>query len=448
MEISDVRPYVAIVNAGSGCLIKPMTDQYIYLLTAKHNIEDAGNVLERISLFSLAGGAWARYEIEFPSFQEGLDYFPHPTKDIAIIKIMGDYPVHNDLYRDDRFSESPNGFNLLGYPEIRRNNAIEAEWYRLDNNVSVLDDRGEGMFEAMIPGNPGFDEVSGTSGGAIVKIIKGKAFLAGIQNRMAEDEEVLGRIRFTGISAFEEIVALFPVELTVIFPAHLKSFSFLHNECFNLHASINTGHIEYTKNFLKHKASEVVASPLTPIGIKRLFEQRLLIFNQPPSSLHDKTIWILWLEFLTILNIMLENEYSEEAVKEIFNHTRFIFSSTDKDWCEELSNIVYSDYKGLKKGGAVVIGVSHPPFDEETYVLEKGIPSIATVFKKEKSGMERNLLQIDEGIKFPLEDFKFIHFEYFKKHAIIKKHGEYADIDDDEILLAKLRNEYQILLAP
>lgn len=449
MNVDKAREYIVVINEGSGCLIRPLTDEYIYVLTAKHNISDSNNNLEKITRFNFIDGDWVSTELKIDKLIEGENYFPHPIKDIAIIKLIGEYEEYDSLFRLDQFGEKKN-YSLLGYPEMRRENNAEdiKEWFRRDEGITIFDSRGNDVHEAGIPGNPTLDEVSGDSGGAILKIIGNIVYLAGIQTRMADENEQMGRIRFTGMSSFDEITELFPEQLAPIFPPHLKSFSFLHSEAFNLNGGLfANNNTQFTKIFLKHKANEVIKSPLTPIGIKRMFEERLLIFNQDPCFLQSKSIWIIWLEFLTILNILIEENLCEQWITDTFQNIRLICSDTSNDWSDELSNLIYSDYRGLKKNGIVIIGVSKPPLDDETYILEKKIPHIANAFKEERKVVERSLLQIDAGIKFPLEDFKFIHIEYFKKRAIIKKHAEYADIEDDSILLNKLKIEYQILLG-
>jgi len=447
MNIDEARKYVVIVNGGSGCFLQPMTDEYIYVLTAKHNITDEGNKLEKIIYFEFENNVWTDHKIEIEQLIENKNYFPHPDKDIAIIKVQS-FPSYDEAYRFDRLSDEKNDFCLLGYPGIRRNGNLNdiVEWYRIDNNLQICDDRGKGQFEAGIPGNPTIDEIKGDSGGCVVKIIDEKLFIAGIQNRMADKTEQMGRVRFTAIRSFDEIVEKNPEKLAPILPCHLKSFSFLKNEAFNLNGGrFVDKDIRYTERFLRDKAQSVIKSPLTPIGIKKLFENRLLLFNQKSDVLHSKDVWIIWLEFLTILNILKNTDYTEELVKNIFNNIRLICSDTKNDWTYELTNIVKSDYRGLKKNGIVVIGVSKSPADEDTYILEKKIPQIANAIKEERNEHERGLLKIDDGINFPLDDFKFIHIEYFKKQAIIRKHAEYADIDNEDSLLEKLRTEYQIL---
>jgi hypothetical protein len=446
MNIDKAREYVVIVNGGSGCLMHSMTDEYMYVLTAKHNINNNNN-LEKITYFIFRENNWVEKNLQIGLLTEGENYFPHLDKDIAILKIqfLQDY---KELYRLDCLAEDKNDFHLLGYPEIRRKGNPQNinEWFRRDNNLQINDPRNNGQFEAAIPGSPTINEVRGDSGGCLMKIINDKLYVAGIQNSMADANEQLGRVRFTTLNSFDEIIKLYPEKLAPIFPCYLKSFSFLKNEAFNLYAGFADENIKYVKNYLKNKTQEVVTSPLTPIGIKKMFENRLLLFNQTDEVLQSKSVWVIWLEFLTILNILKNENCTEDNVKDVFNSIRLICSDSQRDWSEELTNIVYSDYRELKKNGTVVIGISKPPADDETYILEKKIPHIANAIKAEKQELDRSLLRIDDGINFPLEDYRFIHIEYFKKQAIIKKHADYAEIEDDAILLEKLKTEYLILL--
>lgn len=83
------------------------------------------------------------------------------------------------------------------------------------------------QFEAGISGSLIIEEVRGDSGGCILKIINGQLFICGIQNRMASANEQLGKIKFTSLSEFDKIIEKYPDILALIFPYHLKYFSFL-----------------------------------------------------------------------------------------------------------------------------------------------------------------------------------------------------------------------------
>jgi hypothetical protein len=42
----QLRPYVVIVNGGSGCIFQPMDIEHSYILTAKHNLEKEQHPLQ------------------------------------------------------------------------------------------------------------------------------------------------------------------------------------------------------------------------------------------------------------------------------------------------------------------------------------------------------------------------------------------------------------------
>lgn len=75
--------------------------------------------------------SWDKIEIPFEDLVENENYFPHPKRDIAIIKIEKIHDLDNIIRIDDIENERI-GYLLVGYPEPRRNANpdIKANWYR------------------------------------------------------------------------------------------------------------------------------------------------------------------------------------------------------------------------------------------------------------------------------------------------------------------------------
>lgn len=439
MTINQAREYTVIVNGGSGCFFQPADSKATYILTAKHNIVNAGGRITDLTHFQYRDAQWEMFPIPFENLETGVNYFPHPGKDIAIIKVPRMESL-DALYKLTDLDGSPEGFLLLGYPETRRNGSPDNKirWFRSDIGINILGTTENARREAYIPGNPDLGEVRGHSGGCILKDAGNKLYLAGIQNSMAQAVgEQLGRIEFTPIEVFNEIIDQYPEELSPLFPSYLSSFDFLREQAFDLKAGLSQHNINYTKGYLQHKCKEVIDNEFTPIGIKNFFKTRLLIDQDKGEELETRNIWILWLEFLTIVNIVKEQVHTVDNLSDIFDQYRLLFSDTNGDWCHEIPKLVYSDYKGLKKGGLVIVGVEKPP-EDETYIIDGSIPLIAQV----RSSQDREQLKIDDGFGFPFDEFKFIHIDFFKRESIIKRHQEYAAIANDQTLLDKLKEVY------
>lgn len=437
-SIEDKLRFFAVkVNNGSGVIFQPNTTEYTYILSVKHNIEkpdksilDNGDIIVH------------RNNEEIVVVNQVIAH-----KDLDLIILIVPYIGNPDFILTTAEPIRDEELNIFGYPDYLKTQLIKTTNLVCKCGLTQVPNISYEIISnnSLYTFNRGAQQnVIGFSGSGIFKINGNNLVLKGIFPRLNDPEGAHNKINGFYIEGINEIIR--ENGLLELLPDYMCNFSFLKNGAFDLQAGFASQNIEFTKNFLKSKTQEIINSPLTPIEIKNLFKNRLLLFNQDESFLQSKGIWILWLEFLTILNIVKKENYNIEKIKEVFNNIRLISVDGDGDWSDQLTNMVYSDYRGLKKDGIVIIGISKPPADEETYILDKRIPHIANAIKDKRKGHDRGLLQIDNGITFPLEDYKFIHIEYFKKKSIIKKHIEYADILDDDALLEKLIVEYKILL--
>ncbi|WET67956.1 ABC-three component system protein [Sphingobacterium sp.] len=436
----QLRPYVVIVNNGSGCVFQPMDIQISYILTAKHNLVDEDDHLNMLTRFEQNGGNWIPREIPFEPLEIGQNYFPHPQLDIAIITVPRIHEV-NSIYRSDELNEQMNpGYNLLGYPATRRQANLDNKslWFRSDAITQILGQNNNAR-EFTIAGNANQEEVTGQSGGPILILQQHKAMIAGIETNMARAfEENMGRAEFFPLATFDEIIAQNPDKLCELLPAHLSCFSFLMEEAFDLDAGFAQDNIAGIKAFLLHKAKLVTQSGATPHMIKKQFAKRLLIAEQKEEILQGKEIWKIWLEFITIMQIIQEKIIEDQDLEALFNTVRLLHSDSDKDWSSELTNIVYSDYLGLADKGTVVISTRKPPASDDQYIIHGNIPQIASA----KKLRDREKLKINEGMIFPFDHYKFVHMDYFKGKSISRKHAEYSALDTDQEYLDKLKLEY------
>jgi len=431
MNIDDIRQYIIIVNGGSGCIFQPDNEAYSYVLTAKHNF-DSQNVRMELTRFVLRDGNWEPVAVDL--FADTDYYFPHPDKDIAIIKIAGIKGL-DKIKRYDDFEDERTGFSLCGYPGTRRRFPNP---YRIDENVSVLGTNNNGLREGQIPGNPTIDEVKGQSGGAIVKVKDNYLLLAGIQNKMVSaDDEYLGRIEFTTLASFDEIVTLYPDELTPLYPLHCKSFKYLKNQVMKLEGCF--GDVGYTKLFLQDITDDIIHDPLTPDVIKNHFHKRLLLYNEKESCLYNEGLWVAWLELLIILKIIGQDPHSEQDLDAVFNQYRIFYSSSKEDWSCLIQDILRSDYRGLKENACIIVSNETKPYKR---MIGKGI--IQDIARR----IPKREMNIDDGGSPALDRFKYIHLNAFQQNCIVDKEEEYTHFDNtnENELFNKLKQEYENII--
>lgn len=431
MNIDNIREYIVIVNGGSGCIFQPEDDAYSYVLTAKHNITDNDNQIKSLTRFVYQNNAWNSVSV---AVVDGESYFPHSDKDIAIIKIAKIEGLDKIIRLDD-FENDRIGYSLCGYPETRRNSSNQ---YRVDENVTILGTNANQLREGEVPNNSTINEIRGHSGGAIVKIKDDHLLLAGIQNKMVDaTNEQLGRIEFTPIKSFDEIVEQYSKSLSPLSPPYCKSFDYIKDQVMKLEGCFNN--IEYTKQYLQSLTDEIVDNSLTPKVIKDRLNKRLLVYRENISSLHNKGLWTAWLEFLIVLKVIGSTPKTEQELDEIFNQYRVIYSSSKEDWSKLMQDIFRSDYKGLKENACII-------FANETK------PAKLTIGKGIIQNISRTIptkqMNIDEGINRPLENFKHIHIYAFQRNCVIDKEDEYIHFNNsnDEELLKKLKQEYESII--
>lgn len=220
-------PYFTVkVNNGSGCLFQPTDTNYSYVLTAKHVIEGDDISIIRQTLNDSGDVQNDTLEIIGEPF-----FHSDENKDAAIIKVQ---PVTDidALIRDESGFENKNKYFLCGHPKSRRENNYSFR----ENGLTPEVPQEHGYIEAELSPAALHGEVVGQSGGGIIKI-EGDCYLfSGVQKRMAEQDEneSLGRIFFSPISFFDEIVEENNNELSKLYPPYFTSFGIILNNIFSL----------------------------------------------------------------------------------------------------------------------------------------------------------------------------------------------------------------------
>ena len=170
------------LDGGSGVLFQPMTEDYTYILTAKHNLY---NDSEEKSINDIK---YILYREDEP--KNILEKHEHSTLDIAILKI--EKIPFDSPYKE--FEQPNNGdiFKFYGYPENRRYKTEKIKYFNL--NIGDMD-----RFEITASNQEYFpkNDIDGCSGGGVFKQDGDNFYLVGIEHSMdaQSEEEVEHNIR-------------------------------------------------------------------------------------------------------------------------------------------------------------------------------------------------------------------------------------------------------------
>lgn len=451
MTSEQLKTYIVSLNGGSGCLFQPMAgaNEYTYILTAKHLFEGTtqdedglevpyrtadGHIIP-ITRLQYLDGNWSEVVFDF-IFHRGENYFPSLDADAAILKI-GFIPGFGEIFQSN-ISLSTNGYGLNGYPSLFAVRPVgeKSTTYAISQVIAA----GAHTYGAQLENSTfAHTQIQGMSGGGIVKIIDNGISIIGIQSKVAHQMLAGGQIDFVPIHYFNQIVTATADadKLSALYPPFLHSFEFLKDDAFLLVVDqIDEENIAGARITLRNKAEQIVRSDITPQGIKELFEARLLIIEGETSCFSHKEIWIAWLEFLTILNIVKYDPIQKTMLSDIFNQYRLKYID-GHGWTEVRKDFGRSDYIGLRPDSTIFVSSKTPP--KSSFIIKKGkVIDIAKPYDKRG-------FKTDDGID-PFTCFDFVHLEHFKEVCIVRKLDEYQNLTEEE-LLEKLKYEYHELFG-
>ncbi|MUP39851.1 ABC-three component system protein [Labilibaculum euxinus] len=450
MNKDDLKQYSVMVGGGSGCLLQPMTDDYTYILTAKHlffeskldeqgqdyDVQFSNGTKIDIKKCVKTQTGWDAEPIPFV-LQEGETYFPHKEADIAILKIVPAITGFENIGIEEVFAE-PNYYELCGFPS----NVEQTREYTTHKIENLIVSNGY-FYSARLFGSLRQIDIEGMSGCGILRVVNDNISIIGIQSKMGSQIFPAGEIGFVQINHFNEIVEYkeHTGKLSKLHPPYLKKFDFLLNDCFVLEVdSIDESKIENARTTLRNKAYEITKSDITPIGITELFKERLLINENDSYCLSHKKVWISWLEFLVIMNLMKYEILTSENLSDIFNSYRLKYSNAD-EWTEIFrGDLLTSDYVGLKEDSTVVVNTRNAPKTNRHLIIPKG-----TMPKNIGKVYDKRGFRADIGVD-PYTSFCFVHLDYFKTKCIIEKLDEYENLSEVQ-LLEKIKMEYHELFS-
>lgn len=460
MSQDDLKKYTVKVGEGSGCLFQPMTDEYTYILTAKHlfsekivndrgqsesvQFSDGTEIIINKQIPN--GDFWAKEPIPF-ILTEGETYFPHKKADIAILKIESQSGF-DSIHIQYSFEEEKD-IKLCGFPERL---AGENQKYTSHSVESFLA-ASDYCHHAQLFGGLIHKNINGMSGGGLLKIGENGVFIIGIQSEMAIEDLSMGQIGFVPIKYFKEIINYNEYKglLVELLPAYFKSFSFLKDEIFKIKFGIKTKNkVEKMLEVLQVHAIQIQNSDITPIFIKNYLKVNLpSIYKHGRKEIRNKKVWCLWLELLTILNILKQCSHCSAEIPEILKKVRLIYSNIDEDfWLKHINELNKIDYHGLEVNGTVIVASNIPAQDDTHFTPSKNIVDNISIISGLRNDFNLGIIsqKIDCATDFPFDKYKFVNISAFKE-GIVSKIDEGFENEDVNARIKILEKLYEQLFS-
>jgi len=429
MDLNDLKLYSVKVGNGSGVLFQPMNKRdYTYILTAKHNL-----IGKRPSA--------SDHRIEEEYFYNGIDifipkhyvsepykinliknetYFPHEEADIAILRI--DYiEGYESIFTNSTYTTLSDSV-VCGFPTYKDENAaLEDKYtsYELRRYISETDFFCKAQLTSETKEQ---SQISGLSGGGIMKIEHNVISLIGIQSGVSSHVPN-GQIEFVPIKFFDDIINYSENEgkLSFLMPPYMGAFTYLVDEIIKLEEAINPSLVGKIKSAFNEQMKLI---GLTPISIyKSKFSQKLLVdLNSTPYS---KKLWISWLEYLTILSFIDNKEINIVNVEELFNHKRLVHSDTESSWLEIIPDILRNCLVDIEENATLIISTRHSPSTKRRFKNDV-IPNICTGHRS------LGVLQIDQANR--IRSLKeIIHVKAFENDCILESQSSFDEISELDI---------------
>lgn len=426
-----------VTGHGSGVLMQGITEQYSYVLTARHVLQ--------IDKKDESKGIYDKANITlYSAHHESLkvqDIFLHEDFDIAIICI--DFIPGIDIYPCEQVLDPATVIQLFGCPN---ENSSEVNNFLIKFNSiknSMLEFSPD---ESNVQPN----DIDGYSGGGLFFINENKAYLYGIEKSTTSQAKFVTRINGYHISNFEELIE--SKNLSHFGVAYLAGFNSIQSNTFSCLDVNNQDSLREVIALLHEIMTERICnSSLTPYLIMNQFKDSLLSYQQEHKKLEEKELWTNILEIIAIQIIInppveFNTGWEISYLDELFKSYRLLYSNNMVGWRGLYKALVLpSNFKNLKKTGRIlIIGNSHrlPPQPNIEHQFEKTIGDIS-------AGLDR--VGIDNARNNRYRKNPIIHWQKLNDTCLAEKQDEYAELNrvlHGEKIVNTLKEDYgQYLLT-
>ena len=414
-----IHSYCVIVNDGSGVLVNAMTQEYSYVLTAAHVIDDA---VGGIVVTDCQGHNIDVLDIFLPTKVDGDRLY-----DCGILKVP--YQPHvaqqslpaAHLQLQDKIT-------FVGCPATERGSPDPIKHW--DGHMTSAVDE---LILLTIAGIPGTETIRGMSGGGIYHVDGGFPYLVGVEFSMdgTGHDQQFGRARCNSLFRFEELIVA--NNSAAMVPAFLECFSRVKKEIFEFDV-ITPGNVQNLKMALDDFTGKLINNGMPPpYEVMTQYGLSLLVDGRRPNELKARELWVAYLEFLVIC-ALLDNSGSVDSgyLKATERKRRMLYTSDGSNWIRRIEELLKVARKLLDEDG--VLFVASP---QATAICLPKDFSVENIVK--------NIAVVPNGGPFAVDlveasiykSFKLTHLEALRSRCVVLDEKDYKLVPEgvDQLLL-------------
>jgi len=354
MDENDLKRYTVILGAGSGVLFQPLDETKTYILSAKHvfykkdsNDRGADNEV----LVSSVDYFFSDKQEDLIScdIKKGENYFEHSDENVdAAILILNENLGFNQIFVDER-TTSFNEFNLTGYPNSKRN-ADDKYDKQIISDLNSYNDKLITL--RLVVNHLDHEQITGFSGGGIIKSNGDSLLLAGIQSK-TPNGPCNGEIQVVPIKRFEEIVH--NNNLSKLLPSYLSNIELLINSVISYNETLPA---------LKPKLQVAIRKQFEQVKceLKDIYSSNYIKKSSTSSGgIKSKRFWTSFLEYALIISLLEVDGFNEDVLTKMNLTKKFIFSDSSKDIYDLYSEVLLFASENIDNNCQVLLATNLTP---------------------------------------------------------------------------------------
>lgn len=355
--------FIAVVNEGSGVIFQPMTDEYSYILTAKHTLYEDKEMKKPIQNHKLSV---RNTDINF------IKKYEHNNSDIAILKIIKvNIETPLKCFKDIEDKK----YDFWGHPKYSRNHNDEES---LDN-FKLMANKTESNESIVVFDNPEFSEkqvIDGFSGGGIFTQENDLIYLVAIEFEMnaLPTKRRDRRIKAVSIKAFDEIIGAYKNELEPLLSSQLLSFKGYEQDLLNLFPSS-------VKRLLENEMKSIYDKPITPLEITTKINEKLFypFCDTYQNKTHYKELWEGWLFYLVLISIYLNKSFEKDDIINLDKQNIYhLFIEDEENNINKIISDIIRNDQYFKQESSIVFNTKHSTQNKSYCYYSRNIPKDIT----------------------------------------------------------------------